>query len=327
MTDCERLPEEELEDAEERLFSVTEAGVRFDVFLSCAAELSRAQAQKLIENGDATVNNAPAKANRKLKQGDEVRLLVPPPEDLALVAENIPLCVVYEDSDMIVINKAQGMVVHPAPGNESGTLVNALLYHVHDLSGIGGVKRPGIVHRIDKLTSGLIVVAKNDMAHASLAAQIKAHTARRSYLALVEGNIKEDSGTIDAPIGRHPVDRKRMAVVPNGREAVTHFTVLLRLGDYTLIEARLETGRTHQIRVHMAYSKHPVAGDTVYGQKKPRLGLSGQALHAYRLQLTHPRTGEDMVFFAPVPEYFLAALKKAGWDGEAFLPPAVQTLL
>lgn len=306
-------------EAAKQCFTVTDDGTRLDVFLAAAADCSRAQAQKWIEAEHATVNGTAAKANRRLKAGDEISLVLPEAAELAVEPEDIPLDVVYEDSDIIVINKPQGMVVHPAPGNESGTLVNALLYHVQDLSGIGGVKRPGIVHRIDKLTSGLIVVAKNDMAHASLAAQIKAHSAARCYLAIVTGNIKEDALTVDAPIGRHPTDRKRMAVVPNGRSAVTHVRVLLRFGAYTLIEAQLETGRTHQIRVHMAYRKHPVAGDTVYGPKKPQLGLCGQALHAYRLCLCHPRTGEEMKFYAPPPDYFTAALQKAGWDGTEFI--------
>ena len=239
-----------------------------------------------------------------------------PPEEVDIVPQDIPIDIVYEDADIAVIDKPKGMVVHPAPGNPNGTLVNALMYHLEGLSGIGGEIRPGIVHRIDKLTSGLVVVAKNDMAHTSLAAQMKDHSARRTYIAIVDGNIREDSGTVDAPIGRHPVDRKKMAVVQDGRNAVTHWRVLERYGAYTLIEARLETGRTHQIRVHMAYIKHPVSGDTIYGAAKPRLGLDGQALHAARLELTHPRTGERMVFSAKVPEYFRSALKKAGRTGE-----------
>ncbi|MBQ3132317.1 MAG: RluA family pseudouridine synthase, partial [Clostridia bacterium] len=253
-----------------------------------------------------------AKANQKLKIKDKVTVLLRPAAEVDIAPENIPIDIVYEDADIAVIDKPKGMVVHPAPGNPNGTLVNALMYHLSGLSGIGGELRPGIVHRIDKLTSGLIVVAKNDMAHTSLAAQLKEHSARRTYIAIVDGNIKEDSGTVDAPIGRHPVDRKRMAVVKDGREAVTHWRVLERYGAYTLIEARLETGRTHQIRVHMAHIKHPVAGDVVYGSAKPRLGLDGQALHAARLELTHPATGERMTFKAKVPEYFASALKKAG---------------
>lgn len=288
------------------------AGERLDVFCARAGDMTRSAAQRMIAEGDVLLNGTIAKANQKLKVNDEVTVLLRPAAEVDIIPENIPINIVYEDSHIAVINKPKGMVVHPAPGNPGGTLVNALMYHLSDLSGIGGELRPGIVHRIDKLTSGLIVVAKNDMAHASLAAQLKEHSARRTYIAIVDGNIKEDSGTVDAPIGRHPVDRKRMAVVKDGREAVTHWRVLERYGVYTLIEARLETGRTHQIRVHMAYIKHPVAGDTVYGSAKPKLGLEGQALHAARLELTHPATGERMIFRADVPEYFTSALKKAG---------------
>ena len=290
---------------------------RLDVFLSRVSGESRAQIQRLILEGAVLVNGQPRKANYRLIDGESVTLRVDPPEELNVAPEDIPLSIVYQDADICVVDKPQGMVVHPAPGNQNGTLVNALLFHLKDLSGIGGVLRPGIVHRIDKLTSGLIVVAKNDLAHASLAAQIKAHTARRRYLAIVEGNLKEDAGIVDAPVGRRPTDRKRMAVVKNGREAVTHWRVLARMGQFTLIEASLETGRTHQIRVHMAHIKHPVAGDTVYGPDVPKLGLLGQALHAYRLTLAHPRTGETMDFFAPPPAYFLSALKKAGYTGDA----------
>lgn len=291
-------------------------GERLDVFLARLSGKSRAQAQKAISDGDVCVNGGEGKANRKLRIGDKVELRLREPAALETAAEDIPINIVYQDGDICVVDKPQGMVVHPAPGNEGGTLVNALLYALDNLSGIGGVKRPGIVHRIDKMTSGLIVIAKNDMAHASLSAQLKEHTARRVYLAIVEGNLKEDEGTIDEPIARHPVDRKRMAVVSGGRDAVTHWRVLQRMGRYTLIEAALETGRTHQIRVHMHHSKHPVAGDAVYGASKQGLGLHGQALHAYRLELTHPRTNERMQFYAPPPDYFLAALKRAGWDGE-----------
>lgn len=289
-------------------------GIRLDKWLSDQLpELSRSGVQHLIEQGAVLCNGKPAAKNLKLREGDSLLVRIPDPAPLEDVQpQNLPLEIVYEDEALLVVNKPKGMVVHPAPGNPGGTLVNALMYHLSDLSGIGGELRPGIVHRIDKLTSGLIVVAKNDMAHASLAAQLKEHSARRTYIAIVDGNIKEDSGTVDAPIGRHPVDRKRMAVVKDGREAVTHWRVLERYGVYTLIEARLETGRTHQIRVHMAYIKHPVAGDTVYGSAKPKLGLEGQALHAARLELTHPATGERMIFRADVPEYFTSALKKAG---------------
>ncbi len=291
-------------------------GERLDVFLSRVSGESRARIQRLIQEDAVLVAGKIQKANYKLRAGEDVLLRMDPPELLDVAPEPIPIDIVYQDSDICVVNKAQGMVVHPAPGNESGTLVNALLYAITDLSGIGGVLRPGIVHRIDKMTSGLLVIAKNDLAHTDLSAQIKAHSARRNYLAIVEGNLKDDTGTIDAPIGRHPVDRKRMAVVKNGREAVTHWRVLARMGQFTLIKASLETGRTHQIRVHMAHSKHPVAGDSVYGPAKPKLALTGQALHAYELMLKHPRTGEQMRFFAPPPDWFVQALRRAGCPEE-----------
>ena len=301
-----------LETEEHIVLDVEQAGERLDVFCARAGDMTRSAVQRMIAEGDIRLNGGPAKANQKLKMNDKVTVLLRPAAEVDIVPEDKPIDIVYEDNDIAVIDKPKGMVVHPAPGNPSGTLVNALMYHLSGLSGIGGELRPGIVHRIDKLTSGLIVVAKNDMAHTSLAAQLKEHSARRTYIAIVDGNIKEDSGTVDAPIGRHPVDRKRMAVVKDGREAVTHWRVLERYGAYTLVEARLETGRTHQIRVHMAHIKHPVAGDVVYGSAKPRLGLEGQALHAARLELTHPGTGERMTFKAKVPEYFVFALKKAG---------------
>ena len=301
-----------LETEEQIILIVEEAGERLDVFCAREVDMTRSSVQRMIAEGAILLNGNSAKANQKLKTKDKVTVLLRPAAEVDIAPENIPIDIVYEDSDIAVIDKPKGMVVHPAPGNPNGTLVNALMYHLSGLSGIGGELRPGIVHRIDKLTSGLIVVAKNDMAHTSLAAQLKEHSARRTYIAIVDGNIKEDCGTVDAPIGRHPVDRKRMAVVKDGREAVTHWRVLERYGAYTLIEARLETGRTHQIRVHMAHIKHPVAGDVVYGSAKPRLGLDGQALHAARLELTHPATGERMTFKAKVPEYFASALKKAG---------------
>lgn len=306
-----------LEETDELTFEADDAGERLDVYLARVSGESRAQIQRLIGEGAVLVNGQLHKANYRIARGEFVSLRLDPPEELGVQPEDIPLPIVYQDADICVVDKPQGMVVHPAPGNDSGTMVNALLYHLKDLSGIGGVLRPGIVHRIDKMTSGLVVVAKNDVAHASLAAQIKAHTAHRRYLAIVEGNIKEESGDVDAPVGRHPVDRKRMAVVKNGRYAVTHWRVLARMGQFTLVEAVLETGRTHQIRVHMAYIKHPVAGDTVYGPDTPKLGLAGQALHAYRLRLEHPRTGKEMEFYAPPPLYFLAALIKAGYEGGA----------
>lgn len=313
----EREDGELLWEDESLLAFEAQGGERLDVFAAQKAGESRSYVQKLIAEGGALVNGATAKANTRLKAGDRVELILPPPRVTELVAENIPLDIVYEDADIAVINKEKGMVVHPAPGNESGTLVNALMYRLKDLSGIGGELRPGIVHRIDKLTSGLIVVAKNDKAHRSLSEQIKRHSAKRFYLALVEGNLKTDEGTINEPIGRHRTDRKRMAVVPGGREAVTHWKVLERYGAFTLLAVALETGRTHQIRVHMAYCKHPVAGDNVYGPQKQKLGLDGQALHAAKLTLTHPSTGEVLSFYAPLPQWFRAALKKAGRaDGE-----------
>ena len=287
---------------------------RIDSVLSLLLpETSRSFIQKLIEGGNLLLNGQVMTSKKyKTCEGDRIEIIVPEPEKLSVEPENIPLDIVYEDDDVLVVNKPKGMVVHPAPGNETGTLVNAIMYHIKDLSGIVGEMRPGIVHRIDKLTSGLIVIAKNDNAHRSLAAQMKTHEAGRVYLALVNGNIKKDSGTIDAPIGRHKADRKKMAVRPDGRSAVTHFSVLERLGDYTLIAAKLETGRTHQIRVHLAHIKHPVAGDNVYGPEKNSLGLEGQALHAARLTLRHPSSGETLTFRAAIPEWFTLALKKAG---------------
>lgn len=299
------------------------AGERLDVFCARAFDLTRSQAQRAIAYGHAAINGQAVKASDKLREGDLVSFLPPPVRELEARPQDIPLSIVYEDADIAVIDKPQGMVVHPAAGNPDGTLVNALLFHLEGLSGIGGAARPGIVHRIDKLTSGLLVVAKNDLAHNSLSEQLKAHTVRRTYIAIVEGNFREDAGTVDAAIARSRTDRKRMAVDREGRSAVTHWRVLERYGKFTLIEARLETGRTHQIRVHMASLGHPVAGDVIYGPSKPKLGLEGQALHAARLALRHPRTGQDMAFAAPVPAYFRAALQRAGRPGdediEAFL--------
>lgn len=292
-----------------------DAGRRIDVFCSAMLGKTRSSLSGLFENGFIRLNgSAVSKSGTKLAHGDEVLVSVPAPRVVGLIAQAIPLDVIYEDSDLIVVNKPRGMVVHPAAGHSDGTLVNALMYRVSDLSGIGGELRPGIVHRIDKLTSGLIVVAKNDAAHQSLAAQIKEHSARRTYIAIVEGNIKDDCGVISAPIGRHPTERKRMAVVPDGRSALTRYRVLDRYGDYTLVCAMLETGRTHQIRVHMAYINHPIAGDNVYGKPRPKLGLDGQALHALRLELTLPSSGERMVFTCGVPDYFRAALVRLGCE-------------
>ncbi len=287
-------------------------GERLDVFCARASGETRSRMQSILEDGGVMVNGKAAKANYKLRAGDAVCIRMPAPVALRVEAEDIPLSIVYEDGDIAVIDKPQGMVVHPAPGNENGTLVNALLYHLSDLSGVGGVLRPGIVHRIDKMTSGLIVVAKNDQAHNALSAQMKTHAAGRIYVSIVEQNLREDAGTVNAPIGRHPRDRKKMAIVPDGREAVTHWRVLSRFGQFTLVKAELETGRTHQIRVHMASLHHPVAGDTLYGAEKPKLGLEGQALHACRLRLKHPKTHENMLFCAPLPAYFKRALTLAG---------------
>ena len=300
---------------------VNEAGIRLDVYAAQVLERetggTRSMAKKLIDSGMVLLNGKPGKANVKTHIGDSISITLPKPHDADAKPENIPIDIVYEDESIAVINKEKGMVVHPAPGNDSGTLVNALMYRIKDLSGIGGVIRPGIVHRIDKMTSGLLVVAKNDSAHLSLSAQIKEHSAKRTYIALVTGNIKEESGTVDIAIGRHGTDRKKMAVQTKNasgvfRNAVTHYRVLERFGQYTLIEAKLETGRTHQIRVHMAYIKHPVLGDTLYGSGKNPFSLDGQALHAVNLELTHPQTGERMKFYAPLPQYFTEILKRLG---------------
>lgn len=271
-------------------------------------QFSRSQIQRWIEDGHVKVNDQPVKPKYKLAVGDVVTIEPEKPKKIDLVPENIPLDVVYEDDDVIVVNKPQGMVVHPAPGHPDHTLVNALLYH-SPLSTINGEFRPGIVHRIDKDTSGLLMVAKNDMAHRSLAAQLKAKTNEREYVALVHGVIKEDRGTIDAPLGRSPKDRKKQAVVADGRHAVTHFKVLKRYQHYTLVSCRLETGRTHQIRVHMKYIGHPLAGDPLYGPRKTLPG-NGQYLHARLLGFKHPRTGKQLTFTAPLPSYFQKMLDK-----------------
>ncbi len=264
--------------------------------------VSRSQLQKWIEDGNVTVNGEPVKPKYKLAVGDKVVVQPEKPQKIDLEPENIPLDIVYEDDDVIVVNKPQGMVVHPAPGHPNHTLVNALLYH-SPLSTINGEFRPGIVHRIDKDTSGLLMIAKNDLAHRSLAAQLKAKTNEREYVALVHGVIKEERGTIDAPLGRSKKDRKKQAVVEDGRHAVTHFKVLERFQHYTLVSCRLETGRTHQIRVHMKYIGHPLAGDPLYGPRKT-LPSNGQYLHARLLGFKHPRTGKQMTFTSPLPEYF-----------------------
>lgn len=273
--------------------------------------VSRSQVQEWIRIGAATLNGQPVKANARVEAGDRVDVAIPEPEPLELRPENLPLDIVYEDGDVIVINKPRGMVVHPAAGHPSGTVVNALLYHCRDLSGINGVMRPGIVHRIDKDTSGLLMAAKNDLAHASLAEQLKRHTVNRRYTALVYGTIPHERGTIDAPLGRDPHDRKLYTVTDRGsKHAVTHFAVLERFGDYTYMELQLETGRTHQIRVHMKYIGHPLVGDPVYGGRSGRtLGMRGQALHAGALGFAHPRTGAQLDFTAPEPADMEEALR------------------
>ena len=289
-----------------------QAGQRLDAFLAQALpELTRSAAQRLIAEGLVTVDGkAPAKS-LKLSGGETVAVTVPEPEEAQALPEDIPLDVVYEDDDVIVVNKPVGMVVHPAPGHSGGTLVNALLHHCGDsLSGIWGELRPGIVHRIDRDTSGLIIAAKNDFAHQALSAQLQDHSLCRTYEAVVIGNLREDSGTVNAPIDRNPKDRKKMAVVPGGRPAVTHWQVLERFPGYTYVRCRLETGRTHQIRVHMAYIGHPLYGDTVYGAKKAAPGMTGQCLHAVGLTFRHPRTGETVELSCPLNEEFTAFLRK-----------------
>ena len=287
------------------------AGVRLDAFLSADGALTRSQAARLIAEGRVRVNGKPAAKSARLSGGETVTVDVPQHRETALPPQDIPLDVVYEDDDVIVVNKPTGLVVHPAPGHPDGTLVNALLHHCGDsLSGIGGEKRPGIVHRIDRDTSGLIIAAKNDAAHLALSAQLKDHSLSRTYECLVTGNMKQDSGTVDAPIGRSSADRKKMAVVPTGRRAVTHWEVVARYPGVTHLRCRLETGRTHQIRVHMAYIGHPILGDTVYGAKKPVPGLTGQCLHATGLRFVHPRTGEPVELHCPLPPEFTAMLQK-----------------
>ena len=292
---------------------------RLDACIAAQTELSRSRAVQLILDGAVRVDGRIAeKAKQVVRAGQTIGIELPPAEITSVLPEDIPLRVIYEDSDLLVIDKPQGMVVHPAPGHSEGTLVNALLYHVHDLSGIGGELRPGIVHRIDRMTSGLLVIAKNDSAHQKLSEQFSSHVAHREYIALVEGNLREDAGTIDAPIGRHPKDRKKMAVDRSGagRNAITHWGVLHRFGTRTLVRCTLETGRTHQIRVHMAYIHHPVTGDAVYGSSGSSLGLEGQALHGFSLKFIHPASGEKCAFYSPLPAYFLNALKKLGYTGD-----------
>ncbi|WP_434302171.1 RluA family pseudouridine synthase [Clostridium botulinum] len=284
--------------------------VRLDLYLSKIFEdKSRSYLQGIIDQGSVLVNNKKKKRNYKLKVGDNIEVNIPEPKLLQIEPEDIKLDIIYEDKDVIVVNKPQEMVVHPAPGVYSGTLVNALLHHCKDLSGINGVARPGIVHRIDKDTSGILVVAKNDISHNNLAAQFKEHSISRVYMALVEGIIKDEQGTIEAPIGRHPVDRIKMAVVKDGRHAVTHYKVIERFKNHTLVECRLETGRTHQIRVHMSHIMHPLVGDPVYGYKKQRFNLKGQMLHAKLLGFIHPTTEQYVEFESELPEYFKKIIK------------------
>lgn len=290
-----------------------DSGSRMDSFLASRLDgLTRSAAARLLEAGYVTLNGRPLTKNYRLTGGEEISAELPDPTETEVRAQEIPLDVVYEDDDVIVVNKPVGLVVHPAPGHPDGTLVNALLHHCGDsLSGVGGEKRPGIVHRIDRDTSGLIIAAKNDAAHLGLAAQLSDHTLARTYECLVAGNLKEDSGTVDAPIGRHPADRKRMTVTQrNSRHAVTHWEVIARYPGVTHVRCHLETGRTHQIRVHMAYIGHPILGDTVYGSKKPVPGLTGQCLHAVGLRFIHPRTGEAVELSCDLPEEFRLYLKK-----------------
>ena len=290
-----------------------EGGERLDAYLARSVEgLTRSAAQRLLEEGRVTSGGKPLKKSGKTAPGTAIEVSLPDPEPVDVVPQEIPLDVVYEDGDVIVVNKPVGMVVHPAPGHPDGTLVNALLYHCgNTLSGINGELRPGIVHRIDRDTSGLIIAAKNDKAHLALAEQLQDHSLARVYEAVAVGSFRADSGTVDAPIGRHPVDRKKMAVEPrNGRPAVTHWRVLARYSGCTHVECRLETGRTHQIRVHLASIGHPLLGDTVYGSKKPYPGLAGQCLHARRLIFRHPRTGERVELECPLPDWFQGVLDK-----------------
>ena len=299
---------------ENYLFEIQEdQQMRLDKYLAEQfPEQTRSYLQKLIKDGEVTVNGKNVKTGYQLSKGDEVSVNIPEPKELDVEPQKMNLDIVYEDDDVILVNKPKGMVVHPAPGHTTDTLVNGLLYHCKDnLSGINGVARPGIVHRIDRDTTGILIVCKNDMSHNSIAAQLKEHSINRRYRALVHGNLKDDTGTVEGPIGRHPIDRKKMAInEKNGKPAVTHYTVLERFGNYTLIECKLETGRTHQIRVHMTSIGHPLVGDEVYGPAKCPFKLQGQCLHAMILGFVHPRTGEYMEFSADLPEYFEDLLRK-----------------
>ena len=299
---------------EQYLFEIQEEQqMRLDKYLSEQfPEQTRSYLQKLIKEGQILVNGKSVKSGYQLSKGDEVSVSIPEPKELDVEPQKMDLDIIYEDEDVILVNKPKGMVVHPAPGHMTDTLVNGLLYHCKDnLSGINGVVRPGIVHRIDRDTTGILIVCKNDMSHNSIAEQLKEHSINRRYRALVHGNIKEDQGTVEGPIGRHPVDRKKMAINErNGKPAVTHYTVLERFGNYTLIECKLETGRTHQIRVHMTSIGHPLVGDEVYGPVKSSFKLKGQCLHAMVLGFVHPRNGEYMEFSAELPAYFEELLRK-----------------
>ena len=287
-----------------------DAGKRVDAWLPSQVEgLTRSAAQRLLEEGLVTLNGRPVAKNHRLAGGEALSVSLPDPEPMDALPQDIPLDVVYEDADVIVVNKPKGLVVHPAPGHPDGTLVNALLYHCGgSLSGVGGALRPGIVHRIDRDTSGLIIAAKNDFAHQALASQLQDHSLARTYECIVTGNLRGDAGTVDAPIGRHPTDRKKMSVVAGGRPAVTHWEVLERFPGFCRLRCRLETGRTHQIRVHMARLGHPILGDAVYGKAVP--GLQGQCLHASALRFLHPRTGEPVELRCPLPEEFQRQLRK-----------------
>ena len=298
--------------------SPEDAGVRIDKYLAeQLPDITRSYLQKLLKDGSVQMNGKPVKASTKTAVGAVIALTIPEPEEPEILPENIPLDILYEDSDVILINKPKNMVVHPAAGHYTGTLVNALMYHCRgDLSGINGVLRPGIVHRIDKDTTGVLIVCKNDRAHNALAEQLKEHSITRKYRAIVCGNLKEDEGTVDAPLGRHPQDRKKMAIVRSGgKRAVTHYRVLERFGNDTYIECQLETGRTHQIRVHMASLGHPLLGDEIYGRAKSPFKLEGQTLHAMVLGFIHPTTGEYLEFEAPLPEYFEKLLEKLRKSG------------
>lgn len=308
---------DELIDRFEMIAESSDVGIRLDALLAERCNLTRSAVQKLIDAGHATVNLKSVAKNTKIKAGDSISLIIPPPQPTDVQPENIPIDIVYEDDDLLVVNKPKGMVVHPAPGNYTGTLVNALLFHCKDsLSGIGGVIRPGIVHRIDKDTSGLLIVAKNDKAHLALAEQIQAHSFLRSYEAIAVGRFRDEKGSVDAPIGRHPVDRKKMAIVASGKEARTHWEVLETFAGFTHIKCVLETGRTHQIRVHLSSTGHPLLCDSIYGgghtafEKQNASVVNGQCLHARTIGFVHPTTGETLHFTSELPSYFMTVLEK-----------------